>query len=492
MEEYIIGLDLGTTSCKAIALSHRCEVLATAAGTNRIFSTEAGTAWQDPREVAQSAIQALKGLSDQMETGRALGICLSGAMHSLFPCDAHFDPLLPAVTWADVRAGAAAEALRQSCDASEVYRRTGCPVRYLYHPAKLRRWIDERPELQRANFSAIKDYVLYRLTGEWATDFSLASATGLMDTHRFEWDDEALALGGIHADQLPRLVSPDSLVGKITAEVARLTGLPVGLAVIAGAGDGGLANLGSGAVRTGQSVITVGTSGAVRRISAAPVFDPAERTWCYLLKPGRWFYGGATNNAGLAVQWVRELFYPDVAGAGGYERLFQDAESVPAGAEGVVMAPYFAGERNPHWDPAAKAGIYGLALGHTRKQVARAVLEGVGFCLADIWDAMGENPLPAQAVRLTGMINSRPAWAQLVADLLGVNLEGLEAADASAVGAAILGFCSLAPELSLEMMAGQSKPTAFYRPVAEHRSAYEKTIRVFRALYARGQSTWVG
>jgi gluconokinase len=485
MTKFMLGLDLGTTSTKAIALSPGGDLLATASAPNRIYSNVPGSAWQDPREVCRGALKALTDLSQKIPMVNALGICLSGAMHSLFPCGPDLEPLMPATTWADVRAGETAERMRSMCNPAELYRRTGCPLQYLYHPAKIRRWIDENPDLGAAQFSAIKDYVLFKLTGEWVTDLSLASATGLLDTHQyFCWDQEAIALAGIQPGQLPVLISPDSVAGKITRAAAELTGLPIGLPVIAGAGDGGLANLGSGAVHNGQTVLTIGTSGAVRRIAGQPQFDPAERTWCYLLLPGRWFHGGATNNAGLAVQWVRDQFYPDLPGTVGYDQLFTDAAAVDVGADGVVVAPYFAGERNPHWDAGARAAIHGLAFEHGRKQVARAVLEGVGFCMADIWDAMGENPLPGGAVRLTGMINSRPIWAQILADQIGVSLEGLEAGDASAVGAAMMGFSSLSPGSSLESLAALSRPTAFYAPDSAHHAAYQRIKRNFRAIYS--------
>jgi len=250
--------------------------------------------------------------------------------------------------------------------------------------------------------------------------------------------------------------------------------------VIAGAGDGGLANLGSGAIQPGQSVITVGTSGAVRRIADQPRMDEAERTWCYLLLQGRWFHGGASNNAGLAVQWVRERFYPDLPGSAGYEALFADAQAIPAGAEGVIVVPYFSGERNPHWDPSARGLIHGLAYEHDRRQVARAVLEGAAFCLADIWNAIGPGVEP---VLLTGMINSRPGWAQIVSDVLGLRLAGLEAADASVVGAAMLGHFALGSVSSLEEIAATSQPTVSYEPDIQRHELYARTHQIFQALY---------
>ncbi len=479
---YVIGLDLGTTSTKAVAVSATGQVLASSAAANRMWTDGAGSALQDPREIWTGVQHALAGLAGKINPAEAMGIGLSGAMHSLFPLGADDEPLAPAVTWADVRAGGLAAELRRRCDAHALYLRTGCPLEYLYHPAKLSRMLDERLDLRQARFCAIKDYIYRRLTGIWATDQSLASATGLMDTRLLAWDDEAVSLGGIRPAQLPELVSPLNSAGRLSAEASQICGFPAGLPVVVGASDGALANLGAGAVRPEESVITVGTSGAVRRISAQPKMDERERTWCYVLLEGRWFRGGASNNAGLAVQWVRERFYPDLPGGEGYAALFRDAAGIPAGAEGVVIAPYFSGERNPHWDPDARGVIHGLGLEHDRRHIARAILEGSVMCLADIWDALGSGQEP---VRLTGMINQQPVWAQILCDALQIHLVALEAADSSAVGAAMLGHYALGSVSSLEDIAATALPTAAYSPDPTRRKSYQEVQQIFRGLYRR-------
>lgn len=480
MAGYVIGLDLGTTSTKAVALTVGGEILASTAVSNHLFSDGPGGALLKPGDVWLLAAQALADLSQKVAPKEAMGMCLSGAMHSLFPAGADGEPLAPAVTWADVRAGAQVQELRNRCDAHALYLRTGCPLRYLYYPARLFWMIRDRPEFRHARFAAVKDYVLYKLCGVWGTDHGLASGTGMLDIHRMDWDSEALALSGVTRVQLPELLTPFSVAGKLGLEAARLSGFPAGIPVVAGAGDGGLANLGSGAVRTGQSVITVGTSGAVRRIIDHPVMDEAEHTWCYVLFQGRWYHGGASNNAGLSVQWVRERFYPDLCGGDGYQQLFEDAGGIPPGAQGVVLVPYFAGERNPHWDAGARAVIYGLALEHDRRQVARAVLEGAAFCLADIWEALGPG---AEPVLLTGMINSWPVWAQIVSDVLGVRLAGLAAADASAVGAAMLGHYGIGSVATLEEISATSRPDCLYEPDRGQAAVYAAVQKTFRRLY---------
>jgi gluconokinase len=491
----VIGLDLGTTNSKAVALDGNGKQLASASSDYRLYSPRSGWAEQKVEEVWQGVLAALKALAGKLPAGIEIaGMCLSGAMHSSLAVDGSGNPLAPALTWADQRAAPQAEALRQRCDAQRValYQRTGCPLVSIYHPAKLRWWQEQAPEIARRAryFTLIKDWILFRLTGEWATDYSITSASGLLDIRKLEWDGEALDLAGVTAGQLPPLVSPSKLVGGLLLQVAQACGLPSGLKVVAGAGDGGLANLGSGAAAPGQSVITVGTSGAVRRVVDQPLLDPQQRTWCYLLSEQRWFAGGAINNGGLALQWVRDRFYPELAGEEGFTRLFADAASVPAGAGGVLLVPYFSGERSPHWDAEARALMVGLGLEHGRAHIARAALEGVAFCLADVWEALQTEEAPAgeaseaPVVHLTGGITRSPLWVQILADVLGVRLAPVEAADASVVGAAMLGQWALGQVGSLEELAQRVPPGPLVEPDGKRHAAYVEEHHRWQGLYS--------
>ena len=367
----VVGLDLGTTRCKAVAIAPDGRVAASAVGAYPLYSPHAGWAEQAAGEVWQAACGALRELCAQVPADSLAGLSLSGAMHSLLLVDGAGQPLAPVPTWADQRAAPQAQALRQQPEAQALYQRTGCPVQSIYHLAKLRWWREAEPALtgRAAHFVNLKDFVLWQLAGVWATDQGMASTTGLFDIHRLAWDETALRLAGVTASQLPDVVPPAQVVGAVTAAAAGATGLPAGLPVVPGTTDGGTANLGSGAVRAGQSVVTMGTSGAVRRVVAQPLLDARQRTWCYVLVQDRWFAGGAINNAGLALQWVRERFYPDVAGDAGYQRLNADAAGVAPGAEGVRCLPYFTGERSPHWNPEARALLSGLGLSHSRAHI---------------------------------------------------------------------------------------------------------------------------
>lgn len=481
----MIGLDLGTTNCKAVALSPQGQVLATTSSGHAMRSPRPGWAEQDPVEVWQSARDALRALAGRVPPGQAAGISLSGAMHNLLLVDAAGEALSPVATWADQRAAWEAQDLRTQVDAAALYRRTGCPLAGTYLPARLRWWLNESPGLfERARyFVGIKEWVLYQLSGVWATDIGLASTTGLLDIHSRRWDAEALQLAGISAERLPPLLSPDVVAGGLSASAG--SGFPAGIPVIAGTHDGGLANLGSGATQPGQVAITVGTSGAVRRIVTQPWLDAQERTWCYVLDENRWLAGGAINNGGLAVEWAREKFYPDLQAAPGFTRLFADAILSAPGAGGVTLLPYFTGERSPYNNPQARAVLTGLRLEHGREQIARAVLEGVAFCLADVWQALDDGRRMGGPARLTGGITRSPVWMQIVADVLGLPLSPLEAADASVVGAALIGLQAVGLIASLDSVAGHLKPAPTLYPDPGRQAAYRQLHAGFQELYRK-------
>jgi gluconokinase len=482
----ILGLDLGTTHVKSIALSRRGEVLASATRPVETVMPQPGRAEQDAEAVWAAAAGTLRETAAALAPGSIEALALSGAMHTCLPVAADDSPLTPALTWADQRAAETCRRLRAGAELAGLYRRTGCPLQAIYHIPKLRWWGEQAPAVahRTARFVALKDFVLHRLTGTWAADPSTWSATGLLDIRRCLWDEEALALAGIGPDRLPPLASPFDRAGPLTAAAARAAGLPSGLPVIVGASDGALANLGCGTLTPGQVVISVGTSGAIRQWVSEPRLDEAQRTWCYLLAEGRWFAGGAINNAGLAVQWIRDLCYADEAPTGGYERLFAEAAQAPPGAGGLRCLPFFAGERSPYWRAEARAAFLGLGWEHGRRHLARAVLEAVALRLADVWEALAPAPV-SEPARLTGGIARSPFWAQLACDALGVELAVTEAADASAVGAALLAQAALEPAVRLETLTARIRPGPRWRPDPARHETYRRMLEEFRGLYRR-------
>lgn len=479
----IIGLDLGTTTCKAIVLDSAGRTVATASESYELLVPRPGWAEQDILVIRDAVYRSLRKVAASSPAAPN-AISLSGAMHSCFPVDADGAPLANAMTWADNRAAGFEEAVRDEVDVPALYARTGCPVRSTYHPVRLRWWAEEAPDLTRRarRFVALKDWILHDLTGIWVTDLGLASTTGLLDITRLAWDPEALRIAHIGPEALPALVPSASVVGGLTAEAAAATGLPAGLPVVAGGSDGGMANLGTGISTPGQAVVTVGTSGAVRQIVDRPWLDPNERTWCYVLDEGCWFIGGAINNGGLALAWTRATFYSELSPADGFLRLAAEAGAAPAGAGGVFVLPYFTGERSPSWTPDDPATVYGLRLDHGRGHLARATMEGVAHCLADVWAILPPPTATGDVTRLTGGITRTPVWAQILSDVVGVPLIALDLADSSALGAALLGLRAL-DRLPPGLADETARTGPIYTPGAD-RAFYVRHHLAFDALRA--------
>jgi gluconokinase len=465
MTKLVIGLDLGTTNCKAVALAENGQIIATTSANYPLYAPQAGWAEQDVEEIKNGAINALHQLTQKVAANDIQGLCFSGAMHSVQLLDDRDHPIGRALTWADQRAAPVVDELRKKADNHTVYQRSGCPLVSIYFPAKLG-WVHKNLHGGFHKVVAIKEYVQHQFTGAWATDWSTASATGLMDIRQHAWAPDLLSLAGISTAQLPPLIPSDRVSGKLTAAVAQAAGLPEGMPVVIGGSDGGMAMLGAG----GSTVITVGTSGAIRRVVPQPLLDPQARTWCYVMDQDHWLAGGAINNGGLVAQWVREKFYPQES----FELMLQEAAAVPAGSGGVVFLPYLSGERSPHWNPWERAIISGIGLEHSRGHIARAALEGVAFCLAEVWEIVKG----AESARLTGGITRARLWSQILCDVLGVPLELMEAADASAVGAARLGWQALG-----QAMPPLPAPDVTLTPDARLHETYHKCYQDFLDRY---------
>jgi gluconokinase len=326
-------------------------------------------------------------------------------------------------------------------------------------------------------YVSLKDWVFWQLTGKLWTDVGLASTTGLVDIHAFRWDDTALEYARVSPTNLPQLKAPTD-TSMLAAEVAQDVGLP-SIPVILGGSDGALANLGSSAGLPQRAAVTVGTSGAVRLLSTTPLLDDAAkaRTWCYVLTEDRYVAGGAINNGGIALQYLRDKLFPECSTT----QLISEAADVDLHARRPLVLPYLSGERSPHWRSDATATIHGLTLEQGRGALVRSVLEAVCFCLADIWQILRPQT-DTDTVYLSGGICKSHFWSQLLADVLGVDIVMVDAADASAVGAAMLGHQALATadltRLSNALPVGER-----LSPNADAYGYYIERLSAFRDLF---------
>ncbi|GAA4921438.1 gluconate kinase (FGGY family) [Actinomycetospora succinea] len=431
--DLVVGVDIGTTATKAVAFSVDGDDHGHGEAPHHLDEPEPGAAVQDPEALYEAVGDAVRDAVAGLDPARVAALSFSSAMHGLLALDAGGDPISPLVTWADSRASDVARELRARDGALALHQRTGTPVHPMSPLVKLAWLRRARPSLHAAarTWGGIKEFVLARATGARVADTSCASGSGLLDVATGTWDPEALDIAGITADALGEPVAPNAVVGRLRDPD---WGLPTGVPVVAGGGDGPLANLGVGAVRPGVAACSVGTSGALRVTVERPAVDPRGRVFCYGLADERWVVGGAITNGGLVLDWAHETLGRDV------EELLAAAGEVPAGADGLVALPHLLPERAPHWDLGGAAALVGLHRRHTAGHVTRALLEGVCLQLRLVLDAMGEADLAVHEVRATGGFARSPLWRQVLTDALDLPVGFPTVDQGSAFGAALLGM----------------------------------------------------
>ena len=460
MRSVVVGLDVGTTSAKAAAFDASGARHGEAAVSYTLDEPEPGAAVQDPALVVDAAVEALRRVTD---TTGPVAVACSTAMHGLVALDDEDRPLTPLITWADTRAAEQAQRLRATHP--QLHDRTGTPLHPMSPLVKLVWLRERRPELhgRARRWVGLKELVLHRLTGRWVVDRSVASGSGLLDLETLDWCDEALAVAGVRREQLAELVEPAELVAE---------------GVVAGAGDGPLANLGVGAVRPGVAACSIGTSGALRLMVERPVVDEQRRAFCYALTRERWVVGGAINNGGVVLRWARDALAPELT----VDDLLLLASTAPAGCDGLVMAPYLLAERAPEWTAQATGAYVGLRLHHGRAHLVRAALEGVCQQLSLVlrsFEAAGQD---VREIRATGGFARSPFWRQLLADVLGSPIGFPEQAEGSAFGAALLGLVALGELDTLDRAAELVRIAQVVEPDPAAAARYRELLPAFDRL----------
>ncbi len=329
-----------------------------------------------------------------------------------------------------------------------------------------------------------KDYVRYRLSGEFAIDVADASGTLMLDVANRRWSAAVLEAAGIDAAWLPAVFESPAVCARVSAEAAALTGIPAGTPIVAGAGDQAAGAVGMGITRPGAVSATIGTSGVVFAATDRPALDPKGRlhTFCHAI-PGRWHVMGVTQAAGLSLRWIRDQWSP--AGSPlSYDQLTKEAAAVPAGADGVLWAPYLMGERTPHLDSSIRGALVGLAASHTRGHVVRAVLEGVAFSLRDTFTIFSEMAVPVTRIRVGGGGARSPLWREIQATVYGHDVETVAAEEGAAYGAALLAGVGAGRWASVdEACDAVVQATGITPPAADARATMNARYAQFQRLY---------
>jgi xylulokinase len=419
----LVGLDVGTTGVKALALSPDGDVLARAEESYGLSTPHPGWAEQDPEDWWRAAERALAALG-----GEPAAIGLSGQMHGLVVLDDRDRVLRPAILWNDQRTEAECVEIEERVGLARLIQLTGNRALTGFTAPKLL-WLRRHEPTTYAQVAHVllpKDYVRLRLTGEHAIDVADASGTLLFDVARRRWSQEMLEALELDPDWLPRALESPEVSGQTVA----------GIPVAAGAGDQAAAALGVGVDRPGPVSVVLGTSGVV--FAALPAFaaDPQARVhaFCHAV-PGGWHAMGVMLSAAGSLRWLRDVLGPP----GGYDELTAAAEEWPAGTEGLTFLPYLSGERTPHADPHARAAFAGLTLRHDRGALVRAVLEGVAYGLRDSLELLRELGVDPRDGRVSGGGARSELWLRILASVLGLPIRRTTADEGSAYGAALLG-----------------------------------------------------
>ncbi len=436
--DVILGLDVGTTAAKASLFSLDGTIRVTASREYPLLGPRPGWHVQEPDAIAEGVLGAMREAVNRVDAARIMGISISTAMHGLMGLGADHRPTTELITWADSRASEQAETLNRHATGPRLHFTSGTPTHPMSPLVKLCWFTDKYPEFLKStpHWIGLKDWILVVLTGRVATELSTASGSGLLDMETADWNPEAIEVAGVRPDQLPELHDTTDIL-PLSPDAAAAIGLPAGLPVVVGAGDGPLGNLGTGAMHPGIAGLSIGTSGALRMVMRAPAV--VSGLFCYALTRDVWVAGGAVSNGGMVQRWLTETFAPE--GADDAEAC-RRAEHVPAGSDGLVMVPYLVSERASLWDSEIRGAFLHVRRPHTPDHFLRAGVEGVAF---QLWTILRRLRMIARVeeVRATGGVFRSPLWRDVVAGVLNRPLIVTGSAEGSGLGAAILGARAL-------------------------------------------------
>lgn len=439
MAEVTLGLDLGTSGVKVVALNAAGRTVAQATRAYPLLTPRPGWTEQRPQDWADETLEALREVTDHLVAGghTPLALGLSGQMHGAVFLDARGEVVRPAPLWNDQRTGRAVAEIEERVPRADLIARTGNRAVTGFQLPKLVWLRHEEPEQYARTRHVLlpKDYLGYVLTGQMRTEPSDASGVGALNLASKAWDQGVLDALGLSAELFPEVVDSWAVSGSLQPGAADRSGLPVGLPVVAGGGDNAAAGvaLGLSSLRPDIGSVSLGTSGVIFAPLAQPTPDPEGRVHLFAHADGGYNLLGVTLSAAGALQWLQQRLAPDTS----FETLLAEAAAVAGGADGVTFLPFLSGERSPHMNPDLRASWSGLSLAHGRGHLTRALLEGTAFALADAYEVM--RPLSGLTSLLaTGGGARSDLWLGLVSGALGLDVGRIDSEPGAAEGAAVL------------------------------------------------------
>jgi xylulokinase len=490
---YLLGIDVSTTGAKAILINAAGNVIASATTEYPLSTPHPLWSEQSPDDWWHGATHSIREViaSASIHPKDIQGIGLTGQMHGLVLLDARNQVLRPAILWNDQRTAKQCEEMTQKVGAKRLLWITGNPALTGFTAPKIL-WVrDNEPGVfaQIAHILLPKDYIRFKLSGDYAIDCSEASGTSLLDFKHRAWSAEVLDILEINPDWLPRVVEGPQVTGTISPEAAEVTGLSVGTPIVGGGGDQAAQSVGVGAITPGIIALTLGTSGVVFAPTGQPFIEPEGRlhAMCHSV-PGNWHLMGVMLSAAGSLRWFRDTFSPGSS----YDDLLAPANAVEPGSEGLIFLPYLTGERTPYPDPLARGAFIGLTLRHNLAAMARSVLEGVAFGLRDSMELVKGSGLgQITQVRVSGGGSRSALWRQILADTMNCELVTVNITEGASYGAALLAGVGSGLWTSVQDACAATVrvlTSTYPQPAGVER--YQQLYPLYRSLYPALKSTF--
>ena len=489
----IITIELGTNGIRVFAYDLSGRVIGSKKGHYPTFHTEPDHSEQDPEQIFITTLYVLKNILNEYihpKKYKVASICFSASMHSVLAVDKNGNPLGNAITWADNRAKKEAQELRNSPLGKKLYEQTGTPIHPMSPLVKIA-WIRNRDKERfrlASKFLSIKSYIIHQLTGEYMIDYSIASATGLLNIHTINWEDDALQYAGITANQLAELAPVFTTAGKLKKAFQQSLRLPAETKILIGSSDGCLATLGDGIIKgEGKATITIEDSGAVRVMGSTVLKDEQMRFFNYLLTDDCYVSGGPTNNGGNIFEWFTRQFGEftnpfDMENS--MQQLMQEAANVPTGSDGLLFLPYLLGERAPIWNANARGAYFGLNIKHERRHFIRATIEGILYEIYSIGKTLGEQR-SIKSLSVNGSFGTIPFCSQLIADIFNKPVQVRQQFHSVSFGAWLLSATEMGIYTSLDDAAQPVERPNVFKPNKQHHAVYADYFAIFEKLSAK-------
>ena len=492
---YVIGVDCGTSGTKTVLFDEAGSVIASKTIEYPMYQPQNGYAEQWPGDWSNAMIDTIKAVMAQSGVSKddVKGIGISGQMHGLVMLDKDNNVIRPSIIWCDQRTAKEVEWMNENVGEKKLIEITANPALTGWTAAKIL-WVkNNEPE----NFAKIahillpKDFLRFVLTNEYATEVSDASGMQLLDVPNRKWSDELISAFGLDKSWFGKVYESCEVTGTLTKCMAEELGLNEGTIVVGGAGDNAAAAIGTGVCEDGKAFTTIGTSGVVFAHTSSISIDPKGRVHtCCAAVPGSWHVMGVTQGAGLSLKWFRDNFCGSeketakYMGVDEYYLMDKQAETVPVGANRLLYLPYLMGERTPHLDPNARGVFFGLSAMHTKKEMLRAVMEGVSYSLRDCVEVFRDMDISVSDMMACGGGGSSPLWRSMLADLYNCPVKTAASKEGPALGVALLaltgaGVYSSVPEACKAVV----KTDKIQQPDAAKVPEYEKYYQLYREIY---------